>query len=81
VNAAPEDLRPQVNEMGKCKIEIRKIQDDRKRQATFLKRKPGLLNKVAADESDACGCPPECGRELTTAAALTGYGAQHSLRH
>ncbi len=27
-----------LSQMGKCKIEIRKIQDDRKRQATFLKR-------------------------------------------
>jgi hypothetical protein len=32
--------------MGKRKIEIAKIADDRKRLATFHKRKPGLLHKA-----------------------------------
>ena len=38
--------RETIAHMGKRKIEIAKIADDRKRLATFHKRKPGLLHKA-----------------------------------
>ena len=39
-------FRARKSAMGKRKIEIVKIAEDRKRLATFHKRKPGLLHKA-----------------------------------
>ena len=41
--------------MGRKKIIIRKIQDERSRHATFAKRKNGLIKK-AMELSVLCGC-------------------------
>ncbi|ORE03245.1 SRF-like protein [Rhizopus microsporus var. microsporus] len=41
--------------MGRKKIKIQKIQDERNRQVTFLKRKQGLMKK-AYELSVLCDC-------------------------
>jgi hypothetical protein len=41
--------------MGRKKIEIKRIEDDRNRQVTFQKRKNGLLKK-AMELSKLCDC-------------------------